>query len=76
VIAVKDNQPTLRQDIEATFAEAADGRTRSVDETPRPQVEVFEETDKGHGRVEKRTVLASPTRESEQAGIATTSSSY
>lgn len=56
LIAVKDNQPTLRQDIEKTFTEAADDRTRSCDELPRPVVEVFEEHDKGHGRVEKRTV--------------------
>jgi predicted transposase YbfD/YdcC len=51
-----DNQPTLSQDIERTFAEAADKRTRSRDELERPTLEVFEEHDKGHGRVEKRTV--------------------
>jgi predicted transposase YbfD/YdcC len=56
LIAVKDNQPTLRQDIEATFVQAADDRVRSCDELERPAVEVSEETDKGHGRVEKRTV--------------------
>jgi len=56
LLAVKDNQPTLRQDIAATFAEAADERRRTVDEQARPAVEVFEEVDKGHGRVEKRTV--------------------
>lgn len=56
LIAVKDNQPTLRQDIEKTFAEAADKRVRSCDELARPAVEVSEEHDKGHGRVEKRTV--------------------
>jgi len=56
LIAVKDNQPTLRQDIETTFSQAADGRVRSRDELERPHVEVFEESDKGHGRVEKRTV--------------------
>lgn len=56
LIAAKDNQPTLRHDIEKTFAEAADERLRSCDELPRPAVEAFEEHDKGHGRVEKRTV--------------------
>jgi predicted transposase YbfD/YdcC len=56
LLAVKDNQPTLRADIEATFAESADSRTRAVDEAPRPAVEVFKEVDKGHGRVETRTV--------------------
>jgi predicted transposase YbfD/YdcC len=55
LIAVKDNQPTLRQDIETTFAQAADDRRRSRDELARPTVEVFEEHDKGHGRLEKRT---------------------
>lgn len=56
LIAVKDNQPTLRRDIEETFAQAADGRRRSCDELERPAVEVFEKSDKGHGRVETRTV--------------------
>lgn len=55
LVAVKDNQPTLRQDIEKTFVEAADDRLRSRDEIARPSVEVFEEADKGHGRVERRT---------------------
>lgn len=56
LIAVKDNQPTLREDIEKTFVEAANDRLRSRDELGRPDVEVFEEHDKGHGRVERRTV--------------------
>jgi predicted transposase YbfD/YdcC len=56
LLAVKDNQPTLHEDIQATFAEADDARRRTVDEQPRPAVEVFEQTDKGHGRVETRTV--------------------
>ena len=56
LLAVKDNQPTLRQDIAATFTEAADARVRTIDEQPRPVVAIFEEVDKGHGRVEKRTV--------------------
>jgi predicted transposase YbfD/YdcC len=56
LLAVKDNQPTLRQEVETTFLEAADQRLRSVDEAPRPKVDSFEETDKGHGRLEKRTV--------------------
>jgi predicted transposase YbfD/YdcC len=56
LIAVKDNQPTLRQDIETVFTQASDGRIRSRDELERPSIDVFEESDKGHGRVEKRTV--------------------
>ena len=33
LLSVKDNQPTLRQDIEKTFAEAMDERVRSRDES-------------------------------------------
>ena len=43
LLAVKDNQPTLHQDIQTTFAEADDVRRRTVDEQPRPVVEVFEQ---------------------------------
>jgi len=46
----------LHKDLVATFAEASDDRRRSVDESARPAVDAFEETDKGHGRVEKRSV--------------------
>jgi predicted transposase YbfD/YdcC len=56
LLHAKDNQPTLRQDIATTFAEAADTRRRTVDEAPRPGVEHFEAVDKGHGRLEKRTL--------------------
>ena len=56
LLAVKENQPALHKEIVETFAEAADDRMRSVDERARPVVEVFEETDKGHGRVEKRSL--------------------
>jgi len=55
LLAVKENQPALHKDVVETFAEAADGRKRSVDEHPRPAVEVFQETDKGHGRIETRS---------------------
>lgn len=56
LLAVKDNQPTLRQDLERTFQEAADSRRRTCDEAPRPAVEECTEVDKDHGRVERRTV--------------------
>jgi predicted transposase YbfD/YdcC len=56
ILSVKDNQPTLRQDIETTFRQARDERLRSVDELDRPHLEVFETLDKAHGRIEKRTV--------------------
>jgi predicted transposase YbfD/YdcC len=45
LLAVKANQPTLRREIETFFAEAPDaGLERCAD------------TDKGHGRIEQRTV--------------------
>lgn len=56
LLAVKDNQPALHKEVAETFAHAADPRARSMDERPRPVVEAFEETDKGHGRLERRTV--------------------
>ena len=56
LLAVKDNQPTLHEDLQVTFAEADDDRQRTIDEQPRPAVEIFEHVDKGHGRVETRTV--------------------
>ena len=56
LLGVKENQPALHKDLVATFVEAADERARSIDERARPAVEVFEETDKGHGRVERRSL--------------------
>ncbi len=56
LLAVKENQPALHQDLVTTFAEAAHDRQRTVDECARPVVEIFEESDKGHGRVEKRSI--------------------
>jgi predicted transposase YbfD/YdcC len=54
LLAVKDNQETLHKEIIETFQEAADERMRAFDEEPRPEVEVFEDVDGGHGRVETR----------------------
>lgn len=55
VLSVKENQPTLYQDIEKTFVEGHDTRPRSCDELERPAIEVYEDIDKAHGRIEKRT---------------------
>ena len=44
LLAVKANQPTLRKEIEALFADTA------------TQVDRIQDTDKGHGRIEQRTV--------------------
>jgi predicted transposase YbfD/YdcC len=45
LLAVKANQPTLRRDIEAFFADAPDA---DLEHSP--------DVDKGHGRIEQRTV--------------------
>jgi predicted transposase YbfD/YdcC len=42
LLAVKGNQPTLRAEVEAAFAEAGD------------QIETHADLDKGHGRIEER----------------------
>jgi len=55
LLAVKDNQPTLRTEVEAAFEEALDNRQRSVDEEPPPEVTTETGVDGGHGRVETRT---------------------
>ncbi len=55
LLQVKDNQPTLRQELAETFAEAANDRVGALDEQARASVERFEHVDKGHGRIEKRT---------------------
>ena len=56
ILSVKDNQETLHAEIKETFAEADDDRLRSVDEVPKPEIQSFSETEKGHGRIEIRTV--------------------
>ena len=45
LLAVKANQPTLRAEVEACFAEASAGT-----------LDTFCDLDKGHGRIEQRTV--------------------
>jgi predicted transposase YbfD/YdcC len=45
LLAVKANQPTLRAEVEAYFNEA-----------PASALEIFTDIDKGHGRIEQRTV--------------------
>jgi len=48
LLAVKANQPTLRSDIERTF-----------DDAPVESLDSFNDIDKGHGRIEERTVTVS-----------------
>jgi predicted transposase YbfD/YdcC len=57
-IAVKDNQPTLRGNIEIFFADA-ERTKRALDEGPAPVVDEARDTDKGHGRIEERRCLFS-----------------
>ena len=52
VLQVKNNQPTLRRQIEAFFADAA--RTARPLDDPAPKVQTDEATDAGHGRIETR----------------------
>jgi len=56
VLSVKENQPTLYADILKTFSEASDERRRSRDELARPEVQAYEASEKGHGRLEHRRV--------------------
>lgn len=56
VLQVKENQPTLLANIEATAADLV--RRRRAGEAP-AEFERFREVDKGHGRVETRTYILS-----------------
>lgn len=53
VIAVKDNQPTLRANIAGFFADAERG-PRPLDQGPPPVIDEASDVDKGHGRLEER----------------------
>jgi predicted transposase YbfD/YdcC len=57
LLAVKGNQPVLYENVVETCREAADELERASRETPETLADVFEETDKGHGRVETRKVI-------------------
>lgn len=55
LLGLKDNQPTLRAEIEAAFEEAFDDRRRTMDEYPPPKVTTETTVDADHGRLETRT---------------------
>ena len=57
LLSVKDNQPTLHQNIIESFDDAADTNRRPVDQPPPVEVERWQESTKGHGRLEEREVL-------------------
>lgn len=56
VLAVKDNQPTLLEDIQSCFTQAFDSDFAGL------KYDQYETADKGHGRVEKRyyTIVSDP----------------
>lgn len=56
LLAVKDNQPTLRAEIETLFQEVDARTTRAKDLRPLPEVSEQTETTKDHGRLETRQV--------------------
>lgn len=55
LLAVRDNQPTLRAQIEAAFQLAGPGTTRNVDLPEPPATPSHCASDAGHGRIETRT---------------------
>jgi predicted transposase YbfD/YdcC len=55
LLQIKANQKLLEQAAQQTFADAEDSAPRPMDHRPSPELQVFEETDKGHGRLETRT---------------------
>jgi predicted transposase YbfD/YdcC len=55
LLAVKDNQPTLHDDIQIAFDEAVKKGARPLDQ-PEPRFETHTAVNDGHGRIEERTV--------------------
>jgi len=56
LLPVKDNQPTLRRDIKAAFADALDDTPRPLDQPEPLPLETHTEIEKDHGRLEERTI--------------------
>jgi predicted transposase YbfD/YdcC len=56
LLAVKENQSTLRNEIVESFDECDDPRDRSYDEPPIPVSDIHESIEKGHGRLETRRI--------------------
>ena len=56
ILPVKDNQPTLRADIEAAFAEPEAGLSPLQSQRRAACLDRATTVDKGHGRIEKRTL--------------------
>ncbi|MFU8803402.1 MAG: ISAs1 family transposase [Bradymonadaceae bacterium] len=56
LLAVKENQPTLYDDIVRAFDDALDSLPRALDQRPPLKVETWTEINKGHGRIEERDI--------------------
>lgn len=56
LLAVKENQPTLYRDVQASFRDALDKTLRPLDQKGPLKLESHTSTDKGHGRIEERVV--------------------
>lgn len=56
LLSVKDNQPSLRRDVVASFRDAEDLSPRPLDQPEALSVERWQETTKGHGRLEEREI--------------------
>jgi predicted transposase YbfD/YdcC len=56
LLSVKDNQPTLRNEVVASFGDADDERPRPQDQPAPLATERWEDVNKDHGRIEERTI--------------------
>jgi predicted transposase YbfD/YdcC len=57
LLAVKDNQPTLKEEIALSFKASRTNGTLAADMEQPPAVTTFSETDADHGRIETRTAF-------------------
>jgi predicted transposase YbfD/YdcC len=58
ILAVKDNQPNLHEDIKAAFNQAISEHWRDAQDLPIPHSQYTPEVEKNHGRIETRTCWA------------------
>ena len=63
VLALKANQPTLHEEVVSLFERARDEAERDLRRTLRPLLDVVQQTDAGHGRVEVRRCWSLGVRE-------------
>lgn len=58
LLAVWDNQPTLRAQVAAVFEVSLPGKTKNIDLPDSPKTEAHCASDAGHSRVETRTATS------------------